>query len=265
MMPIASPEFQVPDDLTEVDQWVLWRIETRNGKPAKVPYSTKLRRASTTNPGDWAMFESVCAVLRSDTRRFRPGGVGFVFSSADPFVGIDLDNCLPGEVVKGWAAGIVERFADSYMEVSPSGAGLKIWARGKIPANVAGVPVCDGSIEMYDRARYFTVTGQRFRGAPLSIEDHAADLIALYERITRRAGGNWPVQPLANGRIPHGRQHSTLVSIAGTLRVRRVCDEAILACLLAVNAHQCEKPGPSANIERIVRSTRRWEMKSRNE
>ena len=257
-MPSSSSVLELPDDLTELDQWVLWRLETRNGKPAKVPYSTKLRRANTTNPSDWADFESVCTVLRSYPGRFRPGGVGFVLCPADPFVGIDLDNCLEGEVVKRWAAGVVERFSDTYMEVSPSGTGLKIWARGKIPANVPGVTVCEGSIEIYDRARYFTVTGQRFRGAPLSIEDHAADVIALYERLARGAGTNWPLQPLANGRIPHGQQHSTLVSIAGTLRARRVCDEAILACLLAVNARQCEKPGPVANIERIVRSTRRW-------
>jgi hypothetical protein len=42
------------------------------------------------------------------------------------------------------------------------------------------------------------------------------------------------------------------------LRARLVCDEAILACLLAVNAHQCERPGPAENIARIVRSTRAW-------
>jgi hypothetical protein len=123
----------------------------------------------------------------------------------------------------------------------------------------AGVAVSDGSIEIYDRARYFTVTGQRFRGAPLSIEDHAADLMVLWERLTQATRGNWPVQPHANGKIPHDQQHSTLVSIAGTLRARRVCDEAILACLLSVNTCQCEKPGPAANIERIVRSSRRWE------
>ena len=29
---------ELPDDLTERDQWVLWRLETRNGKPTKVPY-----------------------------------------------------------------------------------------------------------------------------------------------------------------------------------------------------------------------------------
>lgn len=257
-MPKDISEFLIPDDLAEVDQWVLWTLETRNGKPAKIPYSTRLRRASSTNPADWADFESVCRVLRCNLARFRSGGVGFVFCAADPFVGIDLDNCLDEQMLKPWATGIAERFSDTYMEVSPSGTGLKIWARGKIPANVAGVPIGDGSIEIYDHARYFTVTGRRFRDAPLSIEEHAADLLALYERLTNGTEGNWGVQPLPSGKIPYGQQHSTLVSIAGTLRARRVCDEAILACLLAVNTRQCERPGPAANIERIVRSTRRW-------
>jgi primase-polymerase (primpol)-like protein len=255
---MLARELQLPDDLTEVDQWVLWRLETRNGKPAKVPYSLELRRASTTNPKDCAEFGRVCDVLRSNVQRFRQGGVGFVFFSSDPFVGIDLDDCLERELVKPWAAGLVERFSDTYIEVSPSGNGLKIWARGRIPVNVSGVRIGDGAIELYDRARYFTVTGQRFRGAPLQIEDHSKDLEALYERLTGGTNMIWRPDPLPNGKIPHGQQHATLVSIAGTLRARRVCDEAILACLLAVNKYQCEKPGPPANIERIVRSTRRW-------
>ena len=63
---------------------------------------------------------------------------------------------------------------------------------------------------------------------------------------------------LSGGRIPYGQQHSTLVSIAGTLRARRVCDEAIEACLKVINARRCEKPGAPENIARIVRSSRGW-------
>jgi putative DNA primase/helicase len=251
-------QFQLPDDLTEIDQWILWRPESRNGNLAKVPYSTRLRRASTTNLGDCAEFGIVCDVFRANFERFRHGGVGFVFFSSDPFVGIDLDDCLDGDAVKPWAAGIVERFSDTYLEVSPSATGLKIWARGRIPANVPGVPIGDGAVELYDHARYFTVTGQRFRCAPLQVEDHNKDLMALYERLTGGTDRTWRPGPLATGKIPYGQQHTTLVSIAGTLRARKLCDEAILACLLAVNTYQCEKPGPPANIERIVRSTRRW-------
>ncbi|HUA85499.1 MAG TPA: primase C-terminal domain-containing protein [Bryobacteraceae bacterium] len=256
MFPVEAE--RLPKSIVELDQWVLWKVDIRAGKPAKVPYATDLRRASTTNPRTWTDFETARQALHANAASFGTGGLGFAFFRDDPYCGIDLDDCLAGGKVKPWAAGIVERFSDTYMEVSPSGAGLKIWARGKIPENVPGVLVGDGAIEMYDHARYFTVTGARFREAPLEIEDHGADLLALHKRLTRGSAGSWPVQPLRGGRIPHGQQHSTLVSIAGTLRARRVCDQAILACLLAINRHQCEKPGPAANIERIVRSTQRW-------
>jgi hypothetical protein len=186
-------------------------------------------------------------------------GLGFVFSAQDPFCGIDLDDALDdrGEV-KAWARGIVERFGDTYTEISPSGVGLKIWLRGAVPANLAGARVNDGQIEIYDHARYFTVTGRMFRGAPPGIEDHYSDIRALYEHLTRDRTRRWTLQPLPGGRIPYGQQHSTLVSIAGTLRARRVCDEAIDACLQTINSRQCERPGPSEHVSRIVRSTRRW-------
>ena len=51
---------------------------------------------------------------------------------------------------------MLERFADTYIEVSPSGQGLKMWARGALPANLPKVVVGSGGIEMYDRSRYFT-------------------------------------------------------------------------------------------------------------
>lgn len=250
-------EIVVPDDLRERDQWVLWQYEDRNGRTTKVPYRIGHRRASSTDRGTWASLEAVTDEWRRVPTQY--AGPGFVFSADDPFCGIDLDDCLDADgTLKAWGRGIVERFSDTYMEISPSGTGLKIWARGSVPANLAGSNVGDGQIEIYDHARYFAVTGRIFRRAPLEVEDHAADLRALYDHLTRRKIGRWPLQPLRGGRIPHGRQHSTLVSIAGTLRARFVCDEAIEACLQIINSRQCERPGTPENIARIVRSSRRW-------
>jgi putative DNA primase/helicase len=245
--------FPVPYDLTELDQWVLWRAE----RSTKVPYQVIGRPASSTDSKTWNTFEGVMHAWKQHPKWY--AGLGFVFTQNDPFVGIDLDDCLNADkTVKPWACGIVERFSDSYMETSPSGRGVKIWARGSFPANVAKVRVGDGGIELYDHARYFTVTSKVFRGAPLHIEDHATDLRVLYDHLTAGKRKIWPLQPLAGGRIPYGQQHSTLVSIAGTLRARHVCDEAIQACLRIVNERQCERPGPAENIARIVRSTRTW-------
>lgn len=250
------PVLILPDSLTELDQCVLWRYELVGDRQTKVPYSIRGGKASSTDPRTWSTFEQALEAWRRNPKRY--SGIGFVFVKGGGMVGIDLDDCLDTEgCPKQWARGIIERFFDTYMEISPSGSGLKIWARGSLPANLPGVPVGDGHIEMYDHSRYFTVTGRVFRGAPLQIEDHASDLLVLYERL---AGGRktWPLQPLEGGRIPHGQQHNMLVSIAGTLRARRVCDAAILACLLEVNRLQCEKPGPVENIRRIVTSSRNW-------
>jgi primase-polymerase (primpol)-like protein len=256
---VPTSVLQVPDDLVELEQWVLWRRENVSGRETKVPYSVRGHKASSTDPRTWAPFEVVLSALHRKPHVY--AGLGFVFVKGSGLVGIDLDDCLdPEGDLKVWARGVVERFFDSYTEISPSGHGLKIWLRGTLPANLPGVQVGDGHIEMYDHARYFTVTGRLFRGAPLQVEDHSSDLQLLYERL---AGGRktWPLQPLQGGRIPHGQQHSTLVSIAGTLRSRRVCDEAIEACLQAINRVQCERPGPTEHISGIVRSSRAWAAK----
>jgi hypothetical protein len=250
-------EIVVPPELEERDQWVLWRYEGRNGKPTKVPYQVGLIRASSTDPKSWASFS--CTIDEWHRKPNLYSGPGFVFSSQDPFCGIDLDDALDDDGnVKPWACGIVNRFSDTYMEVSPGGVGLKIWLRGAVPANLAGSRIGDGQIEIYDHARYFAITGKIFQSAPLEIKDHSDDVRTLYDVLTRRKACSWTLQPLPGGRIPYGQQHSTLVSIAGTLRKRRVCDEAIEACLQVVNTQQCERPGPQDHIARIVKSSRRW-------
>lgn len=247
---------RVPDGLAELDQWVLWRYETRNGKPTKVPFQVSGKPADSTDPRTWTTFEDALDTWCLNRQRY--AGLGFVFSKDDSLAGIDLDDSLDKEGgVKGWARGIVERFADTYMEISPSGQGLKIWVRGSVPANLPGVQVGDGAVELYDHSRYFAVTGRAFRGAPFEIEDHASDLLMLYGRLTAGRKG-WRLQPLRGGQIPHGRQHNTIVSLCGTLRTRGVCEEAIEACLQIVNEKQCEKPGPREHISRIVISSRKW-------
>jgi hypothetical protein len=218
--------------------------------------------ADSTNPATWTSFHEALSEWRRHPRRY--AGIGLVFSKQDGLAGIDLDDALDEDGgIKAWARSVVERFSDTYMETSPSGEGLKIWARGSLPENLPGVKVGDGQIEMYDHARYFAVTGRAFRGAPLQIEDHADDLLELHSGLTPERKG-WLLQPLPDGVIPYGQQHNTIVSLCGTLRRRRICDEAILACLLIVNENQCERPGPRENIIRLVRSSIRWGQDERS-
>ncbi len=244
-----------PASLTELDQWVLWLYERRGDTKTKVPQQTNGKRADSTDPLTWTDFDTAVAKWQAFPKHY--AGVGFVFHVDDPFCGVDLDNCLDesGDV-RSWAQSLVERFGDTYMEVSPSGRGIKMWARGKLPQNLGKVAIDDGGIEMYDRFRFFTVTGRAFKGAPLEVEDHAADILTIFEKL--RNGKPHQQEVPSDGRIEHGKQHLTLVSLAGTMWRRGMCLESIEAALQEVNKRQCEQPGPAANISRLVRSMHGW-------
>jgi putative DNA primase/helicase len=76
-----------------------------------------------------------------------------VFSSGDPYTGIDLDNCVDedGEIAL-WALEIA-RYLDSYTELSATATGLHIIVRGDVPNRRKG------NVEVYSSKRFFTVTG----------------------------------------------------------------------------------------------------------
>lgn len=168
----------VPEALRALRQWVAWQYVERNGKQTKCPMiPTKGGAASSTNPGTWATFEEAIAACKA------PGleGIGFVFSADDTFAGIDLDNCLDAATgeVKPWAWPILDQL-DSYTEVSPSGKGVKVFVRASKPGPRCKSRYEDGAIEMYDRGRFFTVTGVRLPDRPTDVEARQAAFDAVY-------------------------------------------------------------------------------------
>lgn len=159
-------------ELASRRQWCVWRKEERGGKSTKVPYISDGRgkRLDTTDPEDWSDLKA--AVDGADNY----DGVGFIFSKADPYVGVDLDTCCgdDGEL-EPWAREIIDAL-DSYTEFSPSGRGVHIICRGKLPENSRHRK---GQIEVYDAGRYFTVTGWHVVGTPVEIRDATAALISI--------------------------------------------------------------------------------------
>ncbi|HTF71406.1 MAG TPA: DUF3987 domain-containing protein [Edaphobacter sp.] len=273
VQPITShiPSVPPPDDLVERDQWVNWAFEERNGKRTKMPLQPNGKPASSTDPNTWSRYEEVKRAWEQNPGWF--DGVGFVFSEDDPFVGIDFDDSLDADgEVREWAQSYVSQFADCYTEVSPSGRGLKIFARAEngLPGKGKRMPhgpYIDGkpdhAIEIYSQGRFFTVTGQAFRNSPSQLEDHQADIEKLHAEISAPAGGASANGSLAKPRlvgeqIPEGRRHPYLASIAGSARGRGVGDAAIEAMLWAENVEKCGQKYDRAHIRKIVESTRSW-------
>lgn len=149
----------IPQELRDCNQWICWRYENRDGKLTKVPYNpTTEHPASTTDPSSWCSFEVVAHL--SDASGY--DGIGFVFNEDDPFMGVDLDHVLDDEGHINPKYEELVRSSDTYTEISPSGHGLHLVCLGKKPE---GLTACkhtqpDGSaVEVYDHARYFTMTG----------------------------------------------------------------------------------------------------------
>nr|BDD44141.1 hypothetical protein 13 [bacterium] len=143
----------IPEELKQYAQFVVWRrVEKEPGKWAKIPYDPKTdKAASTINPEHWGNYnDAIDAYLFGEY-----DGIGFVFSTSDPFVGVDLDHCVEDAGLDADAARVVRDFK-SYAEISPSGTGVHVIARGSIPRG--RINKKEGR-EVYDTGRFFTLTG----------------------------------------------------------------------------------------------------------
>ena len=173
------------EELSTHRQWVAWKIDMRAGadgvlKPTKPPVNPHNGYgASHSNPAHWGTYEQAeaCAM-----RRKLPG-VGFVVTETDNFVGIDLDKCR--DPVSGkldlWAEDIIA-LGETYAEVSPSGTGLRLIARGKVEKTIK----CDPAhVEIYRSQRYLTITGEHVEDSPADIRPAPTTLEFLMDRVAQ--------------------------------------------------------------------------------
>jgi putative DNA primase/helicase len=170
----------IPPDLRALDRWVVWRWEWNEGKGDwdKPPRRVRdpRRKADVTDPKSWAPFAQAMATYR----RGGVDGIGLAVTKDDPYCGVDLDECRDpaSGVLTPEAQSIVDGLC-SYTEVTPSATGIRIWVQGTLP----GPGHRRGNIEMYDQARYFTVTGCHLAGTPDTIDERPLALAALHARI----------------------------------------------------------------------------------
>ena len=186
--PTLSVQFDnIPMDLKRTPRWVMWRFveigDEETKRWSKLPMQVNGQPASSTNPQTWADFLTVQQAYTSNPNRF--DGVGFVFSDHDNLVGIDLDDCYDADhhVFTDAALQHIANSVTGYMEVSPSGTGVKIFTRATMhSAHVDH----DKGLECYPKGRYFTVTGHILSGTIPATEQDLTDIIP--ERTIRRTG-----------------------------------------------------------------------------
>lgn len=145
----------IPDELKQLKNWCVWKFQERNGKKTKIPFNAETGEfAKSNDKSTWSNYETAVNAEGVD-------GIGFFFEP--PYLGIDIDDIdddlhryQHGDKLDNIVNEFNEAFK-SYTEVSPSGNGLHIIVKGKIP----GSRRRKGNIEMYDSGRFFTMTGKR--------------------------------------------------------------------------------------------------------
>ncbi|USY31717.1 phage/plasmid primase, P4 family [Bacillus velezensis] len=167
----------IPQELKNAPQWILWRSEERNGKKTKVPYQIDGSMAQSSNKRTWSTFATIMKFFNEQEY----DGIGFMFSKDDPFIGIDIDHCVDDGVLSPFAQEIIQTIS-SYTEYSPSGEGVHIIAKGKLPLRGPGTgrKNIDKGLEVYRHGRYFTFTGNSLDVGP--VQERSEEIKTIFDK-----------------------------------------------------------------------------------
>ncbi|MDP5182166.1 bifunctional DNA primase/polymerase [Blastococcus sp. BMG 814] len=138
---------QLPAELLAAARWVR--------HDAKRPITSSGAPASSTDPATWTDHRTAARSRAGD-------GLGFVLGGG--FACLDLDHCLDERGrPNAYAAAVLGRLPDAYVEVSPSGDGLHVWGRApELPGRR------HRELEAYSVGRFITVTRRVHRPGGLA-------------------------------------------------------------------------------------------------
>jgi len=176
----------IPQDIRLLRRFVGWKGEFRKGKWTKIPKNARTGgNAGSTLPSTWSTFEQAIAGMQ----RYGFDGIGFIFNG-DEIIGIDVDDCRNPETSKltDIAENIIA-YLDSYAEISPSGKGVHILCRGKLPEGkrqcFIGQDGVEAHLGFYETGRFFCMTGWLLDDKYSKIRDRQEQITALHQYFLR--------------------------------------------------------------------------------
>ena len=153
--------------LIERPQWAVWRwTQQADGTWQKPPFmaTRPQRHASTKDPSTWSDYATALAAVQAG----KADGICYILTEDDPFAAIDLDHCrhVDTHSIDIWAQLFLEFGRHTYSEVTPSGAGCRIWGLANgVPLQRKFTLEIDGkeiAAELFRRTRKaLTITGYR--------------------------------------------------------------------------------------------------------
>jgi len=275
---------QIPQKLVHLPQFITWRdgdIDLVTGKFIKYPKGKNGTGKDWPKPAQWIGDLQTAVEVAVEKGH---SGVGIVLQAkidgmqlvAFDWDGVDFnDDERMKEITQDW-----EAIGKPYMEISPSGKGLRAFVLSKTPVGDASCArPSGGKDELFcsSKARWMTVTGNQFRPGGLPEATDAA--IAISERwnannkvtknksavtkqlicnkpamllhLIKGGGFEWPKEPLKDG----DNRELTMLRFAGHLRSRGGIpqDEIEKLCLIANTEHYAEPLSESVVLDRARR------------
>jgi len=168
----------IPDELKWEKRWCLYKIILRDGKNTKMPIMPNGKPAKSNDRKTWHGFDDCMDALCKNQ------SLGLGFFLGDGYIGIDIDK-VSDEIIEYSmdfnAASMTANFLrgiSTYAEISPSKTGLHFIGKGKVPGERKRYK----NLEIYDRDRFFTITGNILKDKDRSkIVNINQELLPLYQ------------------------------------------------------------------------------------
>lgn len=192
-MDFLSPSLEA---LRPYAQFIIYQLRPnqQTGKTDKLPID--YRTGSVTNAHDHSAWLSPDLAIATAAALGDSYGVGFVFTEADPFWFLDVDNCVDSE----WspiAVQLLTRFNGAAVEISQSRRGIHIIGSGRAPQHAC--KNAQHKLEFYTHGRFVALTGIQATGS--AGKDFTAQLpsfINEYFTFTQNVSlSDWTDEPCA--------------------------------------------------------------------
>lgn len=152
-----------------------------NGKMDKLPIDHRTGGVTAKgtdgahNPDIWLSYEHAALIASVLGPQH---GVGFVLTADDPFVAVDIDNCLTPEGWSPLALELIAALPGAVVEISQSGKGLHVWLRSlNMPAHTKKNTAL--GLECYS-SRRFILLGSHANGTMADDCPGIKDVVARY-------------------------------------------------------------------------------------
>lgn len=166
---LALPAALAP--MAQYRQFIIYKLvpsSARPGKTDKLPCDFRSGRVASAH--DVTIWTDAPTAIAAAAQYGDSYGVGFTFTTADPFWFLDIDGAYDGADWSPLAKALVAALPGAAVEVSTSGKGLHLFGTGRVPPH--GCANKAYGLEFYTEGRFVALTGTHAVGSAATDLSH---------------------------------------------------------------------------------------------